>query len=249
MCFCSYAGELDGTHKPLLDPQSIRFFCYFPRPPGNPLYAISRCRLAASVLCLTCKSGEIGLKHVWIISEKKMRYIALLRGINVGGHTVKMEQLRQLFAGLGLENVRSYINSGNVFFETLEADSQEVSQRIEYHLGDALGFEVPVFLRTPGEIQAILDQDPFQSVELTPDKRFCVIFTGTPLDNYMPLPVHSTKNDMDIIAVNRYEAFVVWHILNGRPPSGRFPPEQLPARNTSRFYHTLGKILQAANAS
>ena len=46
-------------------------------------------------------------------------YIALLRGINVGGHTVKMERLRGLFGELGLERVRSYIQTGNVFFEII----------------------------------------------------------------------------------------------------------------------------------
>ena len=46
------------------------------------------------------------------------QYIALLRGINVGGHTVRMEDLRPLFEELGLENVRTYIQSGNVFFGT-----------------------------------------------------------------------------------------------------------------------------------
>ena len=52
-----------------------------------------------------------------------MRYIALLRGINVGGHRVAMVDLRRHFAGLGLTNVGSYIQSGNVFFDSDEADT------------------------------------------------------------------------------------------------------------------------------
>jgi uncharacterized protein (DUF1697 family) len=52
------------------------------------------------------------------------QYVAFLRGINVGGHNlVKMEDLRQLFLSLGFNNVKSYINSGNIIFETSEIDS------------------------------------------------------------------------------------------------------------------------------
>ena len=174
------------------------------------------------------------------------RYIAFLRGINVGGRVVKMERLRQLFAELGFANVRSYINSGNIFFDTSEKDRQLLTGMIEPHLYSALGYEVPVFLRTVDEVQAILAQNPFKDIEKTEDRRFCVIFTDELLNDKLDLPIHSSKNDMDLVAVNRYEAFVTWYIINGRPPSGRFPEDMLPARNTTRFFHTLKKILQAA---
>ena len=79
-----------------------------------------------------------------------MIYIALLRGINVGGHLVKMERLRDLFMELGFTHVRTYIQSGNVFFETTQTDRKGVSQTIEQHLHQALGYEVPcVFAHHP----------------------------------------------------------------------------------------------------
>src|SRR5512146_2301016 len=70
-----------------------------------------------------------------------MRYIALLRGVNVGGHMVKMERLRALFAELGLDGVRTYIQSGNVFFEAADGDRAELTRAIERHLRAALGLE------------------------------------------------------------------------------------------------------------
>ncbi len=63
-----------------------------------------------------------------------MKYIAFLRGINIGGHQVKMEQLRELFRKLGLTDVRSYIQSGNIFFETAETDRVRLTRKIEQHL-------------------------------------------------------------------------------------------------------------------
>lgn len=176
------------------------------------------------------------------------RYIAFLRGINVGGHNVKMERLQTLFAELGLENVRSYINSGNLFFETERTERATLTQAIEQHLQKALGYTVPVFLRTVSELESILSQNAFKDIELTTDKRFSVTFTKQPLDASLPLPLHSSKQDMDLIAVNPYEAFIVWHIIGGRPPAGKFPAAVLPAVTTTRFYHTLHKILTAAKS-
>ena len=178
-----------------------------------------------------------------------VRYVALLRGINVGGHNVKMERLRELFTKLGLQNVRSYINSGNLFFDTNDTNLHNLTSAIEKHLFRALGYEVPAFLRTTKELESLLAHDPFAEIELTGDKRFCVVFTKEPLPTGLHLPLHTTKNDMDLIACNPYEAFVVWHIINGRPPSSKFPQDVIPAVNTTRFYHTLTKILAASQES
>lgn len=175
-----------------------------------------------------------------------MRYVALLRGINVGGHTVKMEALRRVFEAVGFGNVASYINSGNVFFDSTEGDRGALTGTIEAALEAALGYAVPTFLRTPAELARILERDPFAATEPRTDLRFCVTFTADPIPPDLPLPLASSKNDMEIVAVAPHEAFVVWHILAGRPPSGRFPPDVLPARNTTRFFHTLRKILAAA---
>lgn len=175
-------------------------------------------------------------------------YIALLRGINVGGHAVKMDRLRELFVELGLHNVRSYISSGNIFFETDDTDRAHVTARIEQHLHDALGFQVPTFLRTVAELESILLQEPFGGVEPTEDTRLCVAFTKQPIPDNLHFPIASSKNDMELIAANPYEAFIVWHIINGRPPSGKFAEDIVPSANTTRFYHTLAKILTAAKA-
>ena len=177
-----------------------------------------------------------------------MIYVALLRGINVGSHNVKMVALRDVFEMLGLNNVRSYINSGNIFFETDTINKQDLSDKIEAALQQILGYEVPVFLRTVEEIETILKQHPFEDVELTPDKRFCVIFTNEPIRTGLPFPINSSKNDMELIGACKHEAFVVWHIDNGRPPAGKFGSEFIPNNNTTRFYHTLIKILAAAKS-
>ncbi|MCA1595681.1 MAG: DUF1697 domain-containing protein [Chloroflexi bacterium] len=91
------------------------------------------------------------------------RYIALLRSINVGGHTVKMDRLRVCFEDLRFHNVETFISSGNVIFETDQTGATELEARIELCLAAALGSEVATFLRTPAELARIAALQPFPS--------------------------------------------------------------------------------------
>lgn len=175
------------------------------------------------------------------------QYIALLRGINVGGHTVRMEELRRLFQELGLENVRTYIQSGNIFFNTRDPDPAALTRKIERHLEKTLGFEAAVFLRTIPEFESILAADPFKKLRVTPDMRLCVVLTAEPIRNDLALPLFSPKKDMQILQTTEREAYVVWYIRNGRPPSSQgFLDAAIGKRTTTRFFHTAAKILKAA---
>ena len=90
-----------------------------------------------------------------------MRYIAFLRAINVGGHTVTMARLRALFEEAGLRDVSTFIASGNVRFETRTKDVAALEKRIESHLGAALGFETATLIRSLAETQAAAALQPF----------------------------------------------------------------------------------------
>jgi uncharacterized protein (DUF1697 family) len=79
----------------------------------------------------------------------------------VGGHVVKMEELRNLFASLRFSNVETFISSGNVIFETKSAADRKLEEKIEKHLEAALGYEVGTFVRSMEEIQAISVYKPF----------------------------------------------------------------------------------------
>ncbi|HZG68753.1 MAG TPA: DUF1697 domain-containing protein [Herpetosiphonaceae bacterium] len=94
------------------------------------------------------------------------RLIALLRAINVGGHTVKMDHLRRLFEALGLSNVETFIASGNVIFEAPAADPPALEKQIESHLRQSLGYEVTTFIRSTSELAVIAGHRPFPAAEL-----------------------------------------------------------------------------------
>lgn len=174
-------------------------------------------------------------------------YIALLRGINVGGHKVTMERLRALFSELELARVRSYIQTGNVFFESGEDDRSVLRRTIERHLRDALGYDVPTCLRTVDELEDLLATDPFQGVSVTPDIRLAVTFLAEPVGAQLPVPYRTADGAFEVIGKTPSELFVVWHLQDGRPGNSYAALEkQSPVPVTSRFWHTTAKILAAA---
>lgn len=179
-----------------------------------------------------------------------MTYIALLRGINVGGHTVKMEVVRRLFADLGLANVRSYIQTGNVFFTGDEEDRPALRRRIEAHVHASLGYAAPVCLRTVEEMERVLSLEPFQGVEVTPDVRLSVTFLAEPAQVGLPVPYRTPRGDFELVGKTEAELFVVWRLVGGRPGNGFTSIEKAsPVPTTTRFWHTTAKILDAARQS
>lgn len=95
------------------------------------------------------------------------KYVAFLRAINVGGHTVKMDYLRGLFEGLGFSNVETFIASGNVIFDTTSRSTRTLEKKIESCLLKALGYEVATFIRSTAELADIAEHKPFPDSELS----------------------------------------------------------------------------------
>ena len=93
-------------------------------------------------------------------------YAALLRGINVGAkHRMGMSDLAQALRDAGFSNVRTYIQSGNVLFES-DGEEAELRERMERTIERRFGFPVPVIMRTSTELHAILDHCPFTADEV-----------------------------------------------------------------------------------
>jgi uncharacterized protein (DUF1697 family) len=93
-------------------------------------------------------------------------FIALLRGINVSGQKkVPMAELRDLLSKSGLNNVQTYIQSGNVVFQSSEENKKTLEENIQKTIVTQFGFEVPVLVKTPKEIQNIIGECPFSEVE------------------------------------------------------------------------------------
>jgi len=98
------------------------------------------------------------------------RYVAFLRGMNLGGRRIKNDELRSEFEALGFVDVACFRASGNVIFGAGEGDEVALTSRIEIGLEEALGYQVPVFLRGAAELLAIAAREPFETSLMTASK-------------------------------------------------------------------------------
>jgi len=99
------------------------------------------------------------------------RYVAFLRGMNLGGRRIKNEELRRHFEEIGFEEVATFRASGNVIFSTSGRESEgKLAERVEVELDERLGYDVPVFLRSIEEAAAIAAQQPFDSKQVEKSK-------------------------------------------------------------------------------
>lgn len=172
-----------------------------------------------------------------------LRYITFLRGLNVGGHRVKMDRLRTLFEELDLEDVSTFIASGNVVFSTEADDVDVLRRRIESHLADALGYEVPAFIRSPAELAAVVALGA--SDEASSGASHYVLFLDMPL----PEAVRSRVSELDS-AVDRFhfeETEIHWHVQGKLTESPLFAGSTLDRATkgvqiTMRTMNTLRRI-------
>lgn len=139
--------------------------------------------------------------------------MAFLRGINVGGHTVTNDRLAVLFESLGLEDVTTFLASGNVLFGADTGDDEEaLADRVAAHLEGGLGWPVPTFIRSADHLAAIASTDPFPDV--APGGKMHVAFLHGPLATAEQAEIRAFALDTDQVVFDGREMY--WHLGTGR---------------------------------
>jgi uncharacterized protein (DUF1697 family) len=190
------------------------------------------------------ESNPVGGAFTFSIGFQMTKYYAFLRGINVGGRVVKMNALTVMFQSLKLKNVKTFIQSGNVIFESPEKDRKAVAAKIEKKLLKELGYEVPALLRTQEELGALIKLDPFKGMK--PAAKPYVTFIAEELKEKLKFPHVSEKDGVEIIGVKNADIFCLPLPLKG----GRwgFPnayiEKQFKVPATTRNWNTVTKIVQ-----
>jgi len=106
-----------------------------------------------------------------------MRAIALLRGINVGGHKIiPMAKLKIIFESAGFKNVVTFIQSGNVLFDTSITNTETLRTKIEKMLVGALNYEVPTIIRSADEMKKVVTKNPFADDHVEKKTKYYVMF-------------------------------------------------------------------------
>ncbi len=173
-------------------------------------------------------------------------YIAFLRAINVGGQKlIKMEVLRRIFESLGLKNVRTYIQSGNIIFDSTSTNSTALTRKIENKLKEVTGHEVTVILRKFSEIEVLVKQNPFRKIKPSSDGVLFVVFLSALPTTKPKLPLVSKPENLEVLTIKDGAAFVVSRRkkngLFGYP--NNFVEKQLGVSGTTRNWSTVNKIV------
>lgn len=175
------------------------------------------------------------------------RYIAFLRGINLGKRQVKMADLKSCLAGIGLTDLKTIVASGNVGFTT--AETGDLKARIETAIESRFGFAVGVVLRSIEELQAMADSVPFAKLDPQADLARHVILFDQPLP--AELELEDRPGHTEVVRIEARDIFLACY----RQPSGRYSEgveelvKQLDRQlgkgtlHTMRNYNTIEKAL------
>jgi uncharacterized protein (DUF1697 family) len=173
-----------------------------------------------------------------------LRYAALLRGINVSGQKIiKMEDLRKMLQIPGIADVATYIQSGNVLFNSSQADEQKLTDKLEKRLQEQLGYPVSVILRSIPDLQAAIARNPYPASSLAPDddRMLSITFLQTlPAPEAMiSLP---TESGPDVLQVLGREVYILYKAYSDSKLSNALIEKKLGVRATTRNWATINKI-------
>ena len=175
-------------------------------------------------------------------------YISILRGINVGGNRViKMDALRRLYEDLGYINVRTYIQSGNVIFQSNQSDPKEMEMGISNKIKEVFSFDVPVIVKTKDELAGIFRNNSFTQTHTNEiDKLHVTLFSIQPkLSDDMNLNI-SLGNDKFAFGDSVMYLFCPDGYSKTKL-SNQYLEQKLKVTATTRNWKTITELLKITN--
>jgi uncharacterized protein (DUF1697 family) len=176
--------------------------------------------------------------------------VSLLRGVNVGGHKlIKMEALRGLYESLGLQEVQTYVQSGNVVFRTKERSLPPLAKRIEDAIEKSAGFRPCVVLRSTAEMREAIAKNPFADREGIEPGKLLVTFLASAPDAEDLKKALEISTEPEELRIHGREAYIYFPNGMGRPKMSWPRIEKaLKTSGTGRNWNTVTKLLQMAEA-
>jgi len=178
-----------------------------------------------------------------------MIYVAFLRGINVGGHKkIKMADLRLIFERLGYNDVKTYIQSGNVVFKTDVDDQRKLEKQISEAIGIDFGFKVPVLVKTRTELYNIMKNNPFDDPEdLATNKIYFVLMKGIPAKEDIKTTSAIIFNN-EKFKITAACVYLRYALGAGKAKcNSNFFESKLNVISTSRNYRTMTKLIELSS--
>jgi uncharacterized protein (DUF1697 family) len=177
-----------------------------------------------------------------------MKYVALLRGINVGGNKkVPMADLKKALEKAGFANVKTLLASGNVIIESSEKKADNVRKLVEATIEKKFGFPVPTIIRTMDEITTLIKSDPFKGIKVTPDIRLYVSFRGDATNKKtIKIPYKDPQFEFRILNVTDGEIinYVVVDGTRGTLDAMAILEKEFGKNITTRNWNTVLKLVK-----
>ncbi len=171
-------------------------------------------------------------------------YIALLRGVNVGGHNqIRMAALKKLCEDLGCQAVETYVNSGNVVFRSSEEDGAALTRHLQAGLHESLGLDAPILIREPQDLARILTSNPFLSGQEHDPTKLHVMFLFGPADPARLAALVKPPQCEEEYAVGEQEIYLFYPNGLGRATLGKVLTERkLGVLTTTRNWNTVNAL-------
>jgi len=175
--------------------------------------------------------------------------ISMLRGVNLGGHhKVNMEELRLLYEGLGLEEPKTFIQSGNVVFGSKERNLARLAKQIEDAIERKLGFHSDVILRTASEMREVIRKNPFAKLRGIEPSKLLVMFLAAQPDPETREKLEKIEANPEEVRLEGRDVYIYFPDGQGRskltPVLGRI----LKNTGTGRNWNTVAKLLAMAES-
>jgi uncharacterized protein (DUF1697 family) len=186
-----------------------------------------------------------------VMDKNMATYISLLRGINVSGkNKINMDELRCLYESLDFTHVRTYIQSGNVIFNTPEIESFVLSEKIEKEITQSLDFSISVLIRTDDDFRRIIENNPFITAKEEDFSRLYITFLYRSPAESVVRKLSELNSKPDEFSISNKEIYL--HCPNGCGKtrlSNNFFEKKLGMPATSRNWKTVNKLYRLASES
>ena len=179
-----------------------------------------------------------------------IKYLALLRGINVSGHNmIKMDALKKMLENMGFQNVETYIQSGNVFFESEEENAASIGFKIKQEISKVFGYDVPVIMVSKTDLELCFKNNPYLKEKVCDTKKLYVTFISKELS---PLAINDLKISNfkpDEAAIDGSRIYIKYTIGAGKTNlDQKYIEKKLNVVATIRNWNTVTKLLEMYNS-
>ena len=181
-------------------------------------------------------------------TPKMTTYISILRGINVSGQKmIKMDALKEMYEDLHFTNIQTYIQSGNVIFQSVQSEPKDLRQRISNELMKKFGFEIPVIVLDTIELKEIAERNPFKSNKTKDISHLHVTFLSSKPERIDNTMIIQNKAKEEEFAITDKAVYLYCPNGYGRTKwTNTFFENKLKVEATTRNWKTTIELLRIA---